>query len=1363
MKKQSILNDKARTILILISLWFVFAAGRGYANPQGMTVLSGSAHSTQHGNVLQITTSQNAFLQWNSFNIAAGQTTIFNEPSATSIVFNNIHNANPSTIFGSLQANGIVVLENQSGFYFGPNAFVKAGGLVVTTAAINPWSSAAGAGWSFDGPPAATPIVNYGHLATASGGSLFLIAKQIENHGTIAAPGGTAALIAGQQVLLSERPDGLSLSAPVQLPAGSVDNQGRIVADAGQVLLQAQTVNNSGTIQANSVRQHNGVIELYASQDIQLTGSSVIQANGGGDGVSQGGNIVIKSGGSFSDSAGSQISATGGAKGGNGGNVEVSAPSILSLNSRIDASAQAGWSEGLFSMDPEDIVLGNFSSGSTSAGASGVIAATGSSGTVDVDVGSAFQNINASILLQASGDITLNPGTTWNLSASTGRTTGQLTLEAGGDINIGTQGQNAAITDANDWSLTLEAGYNFAAGHGVIPGSGNVTLFSGSTSSSVIQTAAGNITVLAGDNVTIQGTGGIVTGIANGAVMTGAGGNISVQAVAGNVSCGSSTAGYDFGPTGVGYTVDPNLGGISTASGGNVSIQAGGNITALLPDNSQVLTDAGSGAFGAAPGNVTLTAGGNVTGHYVVANGTGAITAVNAGASSSQSLALSLINGGWVVNASDNIFLQEVRNPNGMFNDSASGGVFAPTAALYNYDPLASVSLNAGNGVTITGANLPRVPGFDEALIFPPILTIEAGAGGITLDKSVNLFPSPEGTLDLTTTGGGNLGVGAGAGAATLCISDSQSASWTNPKSFTSLDADENVLLHLEDPNPVLINISGSVSDFTLVSPKPVEMYVAGNIIDSSAAIENLHPTDTTIISAGGEILDHSSYVILTLPPGETPNFNALDAVEDPYLNAITLVPTLSSYGVPTIPNPNYNPIFNNISFAYDAASRSLLYEGIMSQSLEAALLQMTTPFLNAAAIQQVYTQSQQEATRLLGSYSVAGPGTFQVNAASIDLGNGGGLVSVGIDGYAALAPYTARGADLDISVSGNLSMLSSTIESEYGGAINLSSGGAIDVGSALVPSFSNSRPLGIVSLWAGNINVVADGDINVDGSRIAAYDGGNIFVESLDGDVNAGTGGTGAVLVTKPYLNKNGQQEDLNDVIPGSGILATSYPELVYGQSSGQIGNITVETPEGNIVASKGGIAQLALGPVTHNDATINLMAGSKNSDGSVAFVGNVDAAGSGVIGGQVNITATGNINGLVVASVGANVSALQNVSATVLSQGSATVSAGGTVSGTIVGVGSVSVSGASDVAAAFGGGGVSTSGAVSGAAVAAAPTGSNSGAAAATTQQVTQSTQSNSDLAANGTPDDNDPLKKKKKAQLMEYVGRVTVLLPE
>ena len=100
-------------------------------------------------------------------------------------------------------------------------------------------------------------------------------------------------------------------------------------------------------------------------------------------------------------------------------------------------------------------------------------------------------------------------------------------------------------------------------------------------------------------------------------------------------------------------------------------------------------------------------------------------------------------------------------------------------------------------------------------------------------------------------------------------------------------------------------------------------------------------------------------------------------------------------------------------------------------------------------------------------------------------------------------------------------------------------------------------------------------------------------------------------VVVSQALLESTGASGRPTDFIPGSGILATSFPQLVYGQTSAQIGNITVETPEGNIVASKGGIVQIALGPVARNDATINLDAGSKNSDGTVAYVGNVDASG--------------------------------------------------------------------------------------------------------------------------------------------------------
>ncbi|MGA2029927.1 MAG: filamentous hemagglutinin N-terminal domain-containing protein [Verrucomicrobiota bacterium] len=88
------------------------------ANPAGMTVASGSAVAQASGSQLTVTTSQNAVLNWQSFNIGAGETTIFNQPSAYSLVVNNIHDANASQIYGSLQANGIVVLMNQRTEFF---------------------------------------------------------------------------------------------------------------------------------------------------------------------------------------------------------------------------------------------------------------------------------------------------------------------------------------------------------------------------------------------------------------------------------------------------------------------------------------------------------------------------------------------------------------------------------------------------------------------------------------------------------------------------------------------------------------------------------------------------------------------------------------------------------------------------------------------------------------------------------------------------------------------------------------------------------------------------------------------------------------------------------------------------------------------------------------------------------------------------------------------------------------------------------------------------------------------------------------------------------------------------------------------
>ena len=340
------------------------------------------------------------FSTGNHFNIAAGETTIFKQPSATSIVWNRVNDPNPSQIFGNLQANGVVVLLNSSGFYFGPNSFVSAAGLVVSTANYIPPENGGGP-WEFNGPPPLASIVNYGHIQVGNGGQAFLIANHIENHGTIEAPDGTIGLAAGQTVMLSERPDGRGMSMEVKLPQGSVDNYGNLIADAGTISLKAQVINQDGMLQANTVLNQNGVIELVASDSLNLGADSRMLAEGDDtmpDSV--GGTVTLKSGNNFSDSAGSRISVAGGAQGGNGGSVEVSAPNILSLNSSMDATAQSGWNSGTFFLDPVNIILGT----STAGGA--------------INVGTAFAGFPP-FCCKPPGTFHLAADTIWNLSSST--------------------------------------------------------------------------------------------------------------------------------------------------------------------------------------------------------------------------------------------------------------------------------------------------------------------------------------------------------------------------------------------------------------------------------------------------------------------------------------------------------------------------------------------------------------------------------------------------------------------------------------------------------------------------------------------------------------------------------------------------------------------------------------------------------------------------------------------------------------------------------------------------------------------------------------------------------------------------------
>ena len=268
-------------------------------------------------------------------------------------------------------------------------------------------------------------------------------------------PGGSTGLASGQTVTLSERPDGRGMSMQVTLPKGSVNNYGTLIADAGTISMNAKVVNQVGFIQAYSVQNDNGVIELVASDQLNLGANSAISAQGDSSaGGSSGGTVTLKSSDSFSDATGSEISVASGANGGDGGTVEVSAPVMPAINSTIVGTAQAGFTGGKLLLDPDYIILDTSGPDSAEGGTVAAGDDPNGTGTLDLNVNSAFTGFSQ-IDLQANYDITLADNTSWNLSASTGQNTGQLILEAGRNIIFGNQ---TALYDANTGSLAMYAG-----------------------------------------------------------------------------------------------------------------------------------------------------------------------------------------------------------------------------------------------------------------------------------------------------------------------------------------------------------------------------------------------------------------------------------------------------------------------------------------------------------------------------------------------------------------------------------------------------------------------------------------------------------------------------------------------------------------------------------------------------------------------------------------------------------------------------------------------------------------------------------------------------------------------------------------
>ena len=293
------------------------AAPSGWALPQGGVAVSGQValRSPQPSTLEILQTSAKAGLDWQSFSIAAGERVLIRQPDASSVLFNRVLGADPSLIFGQLQANGRVFLSNPRGIIFGAGSQVDVGSLVATTLAVNS-SVLANGNYQLSG-------------ATAETGEL-------RADGEIRAPGGTVALVSprlsvGGNVLAGRV--GLAAVAAVQV---DVDGDGLIFFNARNDQLDARlSLLPSAELRGGSAELRAVARSGFADTVLNLEG--VVRARGLG---LRGGQVVIDGGPAGITRLAGSVQA-GRADGSRGGDVVVLGDKVLvEATARIDASGE---------------------------------------------------------------------------------------------------------------------------------------------------------------------------------------------------------------------------------------------------------------------------------------------------------------------------------------------------------------------------------------------------------------------------------------------------------------------------------------------------------------------------------------------------------------------------------------------------------------------------------------------------------------------------------------------------------------------------------------------------------------------------------------------------------------------------------------------------------------------------------------------------------------------------------------------------------------------------------------------------------------------------------------------------------------
>lgn len=738
------------------------------AQPEGAVAVAGDVSILEQGALLQITNSDRAIIEWQSFSIGQGETAQFIQPSIDASVLNRVVGGDLSNLQGALLSNGHVYLVNPQGIVIGKDATFDTASFLAATLDLENQTFLNGEELFFNGDSTAS-MINLGTVS-AHGGDVVLIAHRIENEGSLKAEEGRVSLVAGHEILLKPGDCPLLTIRP-DLRAGGIDNSGSL--KALEASLEADSLEQFAIRQSGPIHlvQSGGKILLSSSGGIvHIEPTAALQAPEGMISIasekgviqiagsletasaSHAGGCIDIQGNSIHVYEGAFVDASGAEQGGaiflgsreSTANVIVDPNALFSVDSRQQGNAGTALLLARDMMTFHGLVSGEAKTGNGAfvevsgdhlmvSGHAHLLSMNGKPGTLLLDPGSVTIQNGANVAPPGTMD-TFNDG---YINAQLG--SGNLSISTANSTNGGAEtvtfNSNVVISWAAATTLTVTAGQSMVVTGGCSITSTNAGAnFDALTLSNSANTAGNYVGIDLGDSVN---------------------GGISFTSTSGNIQI-----------TGVGGTTGNTNIGIRTFTGGGVSTTGSGSITMTGTGGSSGTGSDGiyyfRNAFSTIDGNITFignpsapsvsgsSKGVNmsVTGATSIAsNGAGAISITGTGGNSStnggNTGVYGLNTGGVFITISSARGALSITGTGNGANQDAAGnqGIFLSGVVIF---------VTATGSITLTGTG--------STTASPGSTTNLQGIymGDVANSRAVQISAAG-GTINMTgTAGGGN-------------------------------------------------------------------------------------------------------------------------------------------------------------------------------------------------------------------------------------------------------------------------------------------------------------------------------------------------------------------------------------------------------------------------------------------------------------------------------------------------------------------------------------------------------------------------------------------------------------------------------